>query len=212
MLRFDPYLFHLLNAGTHTPLWVVESARFASAWLPGLCALPVIAGMLAMGKGWRRSLQLALLSMGFAWVACRLIRWGFPMPRPAQLGLGLQWIHHGASASFPSMHAAGAFALAQSVQLGVTRHKAWLPPLTWLLACSVALSRIVLGVHFPSDVLVGAVVGSAAALCIWHAALWIERRRHALRRKTPAPAPMTAPVPLPAAAIAAAPAAPHTAE
>jgi undecaprenyl-diphosphatase len=212
MLRFDPYLFHLLNAGAHTPLWVVESARFASAWLPVLCTLPVMAGMLAMGKGWRRSLQLALLSMGFAWVACRLIRWGFPMPRPAQLGMGLQWIHHGASASFPSMHAAGAFALAQGVQLGVTRHKAWLPPLTWLLAGSVALSRVVLGVHFPSDILAGAIVGSAGALCIWHAALRFERRRHALRHKAAAPAPTPVPAPLPAAAIAAPSIVPRTPE
>ncbi|MEX8192941.1 phosphatase PAP2 family protein [Comamonas guangdongensis] len=188
MLFFDPSFFHYLNASTHSPQWLVPMARFASNWLPVLSALPIAAGLLAMGKGWRRSLQLALLSMALAWVACRLIRWGFPMPRPAQLGMGQQWIQHGGSASFPSMHAAGAFALAQSVQLGVTRHRSWLPPLVWLLACAMALSRVVLGVHFPSDILAGAVVGCTSAVCAWHAGLWWARRRHGLRRAATPPA------------------------
>jgi undecaprenyl-diphosphatase len=147
MLLFDAPVFHFLNANTQSPLWWIQASRFASNWLPGLCALPVIAAMLALGKGWRRSLQLALLSMACAWVTCRLIRC-LPMPRPAQLGMGMQWIAHGASASFPSMHAAGAFALAQGINLGVGRHQRWLVVVAWLLATSVALSRVVLGVHF----------------------------------------------------------------
>ena len=123
MLAFDAPVFHFLNANTQSPLWWIQASRFASNWLPGLCALPVITAMLAMGKGWRRSLQLALLSMAVAWIACRVIRWGLPMPRPAQLGMGHQWIVHGSSASFPSMHAAGAFALAMGINLGVGRHQ-----------------------------------------------------------------------------------------
>jgi undecaprenyl-diphosphatase len=186
MPHLDIDLFHLLNAGAGAPPWVVGSARFASAWLPGLCVLAVIAGMLALGKGWRRGLQMALLSMACAWVACRLIRWGVPMPRPAQLSLGIQWIKHGAGAGFPSMHAAGAFALAQSMQLGAPRRPHWLRPLIWLLACAVALSRVVLGVHFPSDILVGALVGCAGAVCVRYAGLWLARRRRAAQSIAPA--------------------------
>ena len=66
MLLFDAPVFHFLNANTQSPLWCIQASRFASNWLPGLCARPVIAAMLARGKGWRRSLQLALLSMACA--------------------------------------------------------------------------------------------------------------------------------------------------
>ncbi|UBQ41762.1 phosphatase PAP2 family protein [Comamonas thiooxydans] len=185
MLLIDASVFHFLNANAQSPLWWIQASRFASNWLPGLCALPVIAAMLALGKGWRRSLQLALLSMACAWVACRLIRWGLPMPRPAQLGMGMQWIAHGASASFPSMHAAGAFALAQGINLGVGRHQRWLVVVAWLLATSVALSRVVLGVHFPSDVLAGMLVGTASAVLVWRSALQLKQaqRRKQLKRR-----------------------------
>ena len=183
MLFFDPPVFHFLNASTQSPLGWIQASRFASQWLPWLCALPVAAAMLAMGKGWRRSMQMALLSMAVAWVACRLIRWGLPMPRPVQLGMGHQWIHHGASASFPSMHAAGAFALAMGINLGVARRRQWLIVTTWLLATSVALSRVVLGVHFPSDVLAGMLTGAASATLVWRSTLYIKQAQRRKRLK-----------------------------
>ena len=181
MLFFDPPLYHFLNASTQHPLWWIQTARFASNWLPILCALPVMTAMLALGKGWRRSLLMALLAMAVAWLACRLMRWGFPMPRPVQLGMGHQWIAHGSRASFPSMHAAGAFALAQGISLGVGRHRRWLLVSIWTLASSVALSRVVLGVHFPSDILAGLLVGMGSAVLVWRCTLRIRQARHRRR-------------------------------
>ena len=83
------------------------------------------------------------------------------------------------------MHAAGAFALAQGVNLGVGRHQRWLVVVAWLLATSVALSRVVLGVHFPSDVLAGMLVGTASAVLVWRSALQIKqaRRHQQLKRR-----------------------------
>ncbi len=150
MLFFDPPAFHFLNASTQSPMWWIQTARFASNWLPTLCALPVVAAMLALGKGWRRSLMMALLAMAAAWLACRLLRWGFPMPRPVRLGMGHQWIAHGSRASFPSMHAAGAFALACGVSLGVGRHRHWLLALVWVLAIAVTLSHPQMTFHIGS--------------------------------------------------------------
>ena len=184
MLFFDPPAFHFLNASTQSPMWWIQSARFASNWLPTLCALPVVTAMLALGKGWRRSLMMALLAMAVAWLACRLIRWGWPMPRPVQLGMGQQWIKHGASASFPSMHAAGAFALACAYSLGVGRHHRWLLALVWVLASGVALSRVVLGVHFPSDILAGMLVGMGSAVLVWRCTLRIRQAQHRRRLRT----------------------------
>jgi len=65
-----------------------------------------------------------------------------------------------ASASFPSGHATTAFAAAVVLAF-------WYPRQAGVfvgVAVLVGLSRIVLGVHFPSDVLAGALLGSAVAL------------------------------------------------
>lgn len=73
--------------------------------------------------------------------------------------------------SFPSGHAAGSFAFAMFVAVVMVRHainqpnrkkrRIVLSALALLAALGVAMSRCVLGVHFPLDVLAGALLGSA---------------------------------------------------
>jgi membrane-associated phospholipid phosphatase len=60
--------------------------------------------------------------------------------------------------SFPSAHATSTTAAA--VLFGALIHK----PLVPLLVPPMALSRLVLGVHYPSDVLAGSVLGAAVAV------------------------------------------------
>ncbi|WP_027016938.1 phosphatase PAP2 family protein [Comamonas composti] len=189
MLPIDPALYAWLNANAQTPAVSIAVARAASAWLPLLCIAPVAWGLLLGTRAMRRSIVLVLTSMLLAWVVARLIRWGFPAPRPAQLGMGLQWIEHGLRASFPSLHATGAFAFAQALSLGCTRRRPWMTGVAWFMAASIAWSRVHLGVHFPSDVMAGALVGMASASMVWHAWLWLRRRsnrqRHGLRMGLP---------------------------
>jgi undecaprenyl-diphosphatase len=59
--------------------------------------------------------------------------------------------------SFPSGHAAGSFAFAAFVAQVSPRHRWGL----LALASAIAVSRVALGVHYPSDVLVGALLGAA---------------------------------------------------
>jgi undecaprenyl-diphosphatase len=167
MFFFDPPVYALLNANAQSWPAGIEAARLASAWLPNLGMGAVLLAFWRSSPALRRTLVMLLLSMACAWCVARLIRWGFPMPRPAQLGMGMQWIHHGASASFPSMHASGAFALARAVSLGCTRHRRPLVWLAWGCALLIVWSRVHLGVHFPSDVLAGALAGSCSALAVW---------------------------------------------
>jgi undecaprenyl-diphosphatase len=65
--------------------------------------------------------------------------------------------------SFPSDHATVAFAIAVSVLLRSRR----LGLVAMAMATAVALSRIVVGIHYPSDVVAGAVLGTIAALVLW---------------------------------------------
>jgi membrane-associated phospholipid phosphatase len=74
-----------------------------------------------------------------------------------------------ASASLPSGHSASAFAFATGVGQAMPTAAA---PLR-LLAAAVAYSRVHTGVHYPGDVLAGALVGSTVAQVTTHL---IERR------------------------------------
>lgn len=76
------------------------------------------------------------------------------------------------NSSFPSSHAANAFALAWVL---AARWRRW-TPLFVALALTVAFSRMYLNRHFLSDVVVGAVIG---LLCSWAAARWLPLRRRA---------------------------------
>jgi len=71
-------------------------------------------------------------------------------------------------ASLPSGHAVDAFAAAMAIGLLWPRMR----PLMWTYAVVIAVSRVVLTAHFPSDVMVGAVVGVVGVLLVrdWYAA------------------------------------------
>jgi len=72
--------------------------------------------------------------------------------------------------SFPSGHAAGSFAFAAFAAVRVPRWGA----AALIYAMIVAWSRCVLGVHYPSDVLVGSLLGSAIGVAV---ARWSMRPR-----------------------------------
>lgn len=66
--------------------------------------------------------------------------------------------------SFPSAHSATAFALATTLSLRYPKAYVAIPVHLWALF--VGYGRIYLGVHYPSDVLVGGAIGSGTALAV----------------------------------------------
>src|SRR5262245_33968452 len=113
---------------------------------------------------WKRGTVAALFSAGLALLANQAIAhlWERPRPfaaHPADVHLlGPTTV----DPSFPSDHAAAAFAIAVAVFM-VSRR---VGGVFLVLATAVGLSRIALGLHYPSDVLAGAVVGTVAALVV----------------------------------------------
>jgi undecaprenyl-diphosphatase len=75
------------------------------------------------------------------------------------------------SGSFPSTHAAGAFAAA----FGLSRVLPEVRVAVWILAALVAYARVYLGVHYPIDVIGGAVIGVAAAAFAIGASRWDDK-------------------------------------
>lgn len=75
----------------------------------------------------------------------------------------INWlIPHVKNASFPSDHAAGAFVIATSIWIWRKRD-GWI----WLiLAAAVSISRVWTGVHYPSDVIAGMLIGVGSAFLV----------------------------------------------
>jgi undecaprenyl-diphosphatase len=70
---------------------------------------------------------------------------------------------HAADAGFPSDHATAAFAIGTAIFL---RHRAW-GAAVLVLAAVLAFGRVAMGLHYPSDVVAGAALGTATALGLW---------------------------------------------
>ena len=66
------------------------------------------------------------------------------------------------SYSFPSGHTSSAFAFATSMSLAFPKWYVIAP--SYVYACAAGYSRMHLGVHYPSDVLAGAIVGAGSAV------------------------------------------------
>jgi membrane-associated phospholipid phosphatase len=70
----------------------------------------------------------------------------------------IEKLSSGGDSSFPSGHTLEAFAMAAAISLLFRRKKIIIPVYTW--AVLVAYSRMALGVHYPSDVLAGILIGT----------------------------------------------------
>lgn len=79
------------------------------------------------------------------------------------------------SYSMPSGHTSSAFATATSLSMAYPKWYVVVPSFVW--ASSVGYSRMHLGVHYPSDVLVGALVGSGSAVLMYKANQWLNKKR-----------------------------------
>ena len=90
------------------------------------------------------------------------------------------------SYSMPSGHASGSFALFLTLAVLAGRGQPPRMRLTWLLvgclpALAIALSRVYLGAHWPTDVLAGAML----AACVCAASLWLSQRQTPLNAMPP---------------------------
>lgn len=159
--RLDGGLRTLSNAANHSVLWMGVAAGMSLAG--GRARRAAVRGILAVAGA--SALSNAVLKPVFprrrppAGTPEFTVRRGLPAPR---------------SSSFPSGHSASAAAFATAVALEYPAAGVALAP----LAAAVAYSRVHTGVHWPSDIAVGAGVGAAVALA--------TRRWWAVRDEEPA--------------------------
>ena len=84
----------------------------------------------------------------------------------------------GRDPSFPSGHTSVAFSTATSLFLAYKKWYVAVPAFTY--AATVGYSRMYLGVHYPTDVLAGAVIGAGSAWLMYKANKWLFKKKPSL--------------------------------
>jgi undecaprenyl-diphosphatase len=141
----DPIFRRLSRASDYKALWIATSAAVA----------------LFDGQRGRRAAVRCLATVGATSVLADLIaKLVFPRPRPDATSLPPERAaRRPTSSSFPSGHAASAFAFATAF----TQVYPLLGLPVSALAAAVSYARIHTGVHYPSDVVAGALMGAGVA-------------------------------------------------
>lgn len=100
---------------------------------------------------------------------------GFKRERPFKTYTDLDKQSDGGSYSFPSGHTSSAFANATALSIAFPKWYVIAPSFVW--ASAVGYSRMDLGVHYPSDVLAGAIVGSGSAYLTYKVNKWMNKKK-----------------------------------
>jgi undecaprenyl-diphosphatase len=161
------------------PLWLQEMGRditsMGSFSILGLIVAGVVGYLLLIQK--RSAAVLILVSVAGGTILSTALKMGFNRPRP-----DLAHASHLFTASFPSGHAM--LSAVTYLTLGALlaqfttdrRIKVYFLAVAIFLTTLVGISRLYLGVHYPTDVLAGWCVGSAWALLCTTIANWLQRR------------------------------------
>ncbi len=149
--------------GVEDPLLFYVNA--SEALFIATLAVIFLAASGARHLAWRRAAVAAVLSAGLSLAVGKVISELVDRARPFVVDSG--GVHlfsgHAADPGFPSDHATASFAIAVAIFL---RHRRW-GTFALLAAAVLSVGRVAIGVHYPTDVLAGAALGTAAALVLW---------------------------------------------
>ncbi len=195
LYSIDKNLFYLFNQALHNPLFDVIMpfiTNMDQIRLMGIKIFYVIGFLLwiiLIAKGGKTGRVVALLFIPTIIVSdqlsSHLIKPLVERPRPCHVVNGSPVLEHirllvdcGSGKSFPSSHAVNSFAGATLLSF---YYRQW----SWIFlayASVVSFSRVYVGVHYPLDVVGGAVVGTGCALFIIF--LWQKVEKYFQDRKT----------------------------
>jgi undecaprenyl-diphosphatase len=174
------------------PRWMVSAAlditALGSATVLGLTVFAV-AGFLLLQGLWRRALFVTVASFGGWFINSALKQW-FQRPRPDIV----PHLRDVMTMSFPSGHALQSAAVyltlgALSMHIARRRLAKWYCMAVATLATAlVGASRVYLGVHYPTDVLAGWLIGLSWALLCWMIERILERQTGLQRERAEAEA------------------------
>jgi undecaprenyl-diphosphatase len=158
-LTLDERVLRFLRTRGHTRARERRVERFSRLGEHSAVWLAIGAGGIALDGARRARWRRATAVVGSTYVLNTALKYAVGRRRPTLPGLP-PLTSTPTELSFPSAHASTSFAGALAyARLGLPA------PALYGLAGSLALSRLYLGVHYPSDVLAGALLGTGVAWC-----------------------------------------------
>ena len=185
MAEADRALFFWINHGWHHP-WLNDffwaMTWLGVGWVQVLLALLVLAVARRYGDHlWAVTYRGAFGCLLVAWllsgIVAQIIKRTWDRPRPSNLvGALVAADERIFSKSFPSGHACTTAAMAMVLSMVFWKRYPGVVLAAWVVTLLVMLSRVYRGVHYPSDVVAGALIG---AVCGYVVVAWLGRRgRH----------------------------------
>ncbi len=173
LLQLDHSIFHFINEDCKNTFfdWLLPYWRDKLFWIPlYLLLIPTI--IYHFGKKGVIGILFLLLSVSITDATSSwLVKNNVERIRPCNQ-VGFKETAHllvpcGSGYSFTSSHAANHFSIAVFLVLTLGSIWKWirLPMLLW--AASIALAQVYVGVHYPSDILGGAILGSMISWAIF---------------------------------------------
>jgi undecaprenyl-diphosphatase len=162
------------------PAWMVSAALdITSLGSPTVLGLTVffVAGFLLLQGLWRRALFAMAASFG-GWFITGALKQLFQRPRPDVV----PHLREVMSMSFPSGHAlqsAVVYLTLGALMMHIAKRrltKLYCMTIAMLMTMLVGASRVYLGVHYPTDVLAGWLLGLSWALLCWMIERSLERQ------------------------------------
>jgi len=136
----------------------------------GLPILALIVSMFNKNKVLRQYSTFLVIPVAISAIVANILKYTIDLPRPYEIYPFIEKLSVGGSPSFPSGHTADAFAFAVGLAFLFPKWHIVIPSLLW--ATLIGYSRMVLGVHFPSDVLAGAIIGTVCTVIYF----WLGKR------------------------------------
>lgn len=188
LIEYDKELLRFLNS-FHTPVLdtVMMTLTNTLAWLPLYIFVVYVVIKHFRNESWLVLLGIAVTILLADQITASIMKPYFARLRPSREPTLEGLIHivnnyKGGQFGFASSHAANTFGAATFFFLVFRKTKKWF---IWLFLWAFVMSytRIYLGVHYPGDILVGAIVGVGCGLAgylfLEWLRIWNEKRRQA---------------------------------
>ncbi len=117
----------------------------------------------------------SVAALGVNFVVTFGLKYAVDRPRPYATYSFIAPYQHDTDPSFPSGHTSFSFCTATSLYLAFPRWYVAVPAYAW--AAGVGYSRMALGMHYPTDVLAGAVIGAGSSYLSFKGNEWLHNRR-----------------------------------
>lgn len=166
ILQYDHYLFKLINNGSKNDFfdWIMPFLRNAVTWVP-LYFFLILFGIINFKKnGWWWVIFAVCTVVITDFTSSKLIKENIMRLRPCNNPDIASWVrvlvgYKPQSSSFTSSHAANHFGIATYFFLTLKKRFYGWPALFFIWAFSICFAQVYVGVHYPIDVIAGALVG-----------------------------------------------------